>query len=141
MKRKLIWSIFWALVGVFVIVVSTIFIPPAVILLMPLGLLPAIFLAAIVVFVLLSVALLFLTVKTKVGGILKKFLLLTGASAVGLPVFVLLHNVVSGLFNIEEPVFFIMAIFVCPIGFLFGAVGTIVLAIKSKQVKQSSQNS
>ncbi|MCK5434294.1 MAG: hypothetical protein KAI42_03295 [Dehalococcoidales bacterium] len=138
MKGKLIWSIFWALVGVFVIVVSTIFIPPAVILLMPLGLLPAIFLAAIVVFVLLSVALLFLTVKTKVGGILKKFLLLTGASAVGLPVFVLLHNVVSGLFNIEEPVFFIMATLVCPIGFLVGAVGSVVLAIKNKQVKYSS---
>ena len=133
MKGKLVWSIFWALVGVFVIVVSMIFIP--------LGFLRAIFLPAIVVFVLLGVALLFLTVKTKVGGILKKFLLLTGASAVGLPVFVLLHNVVSGLFNIEEPVFFIMAIFVCPIGFLVGAVGTIVLAIKSKQVKQSSQNS
>ncbi|MEE8598784.1 MAG: hypothetical protein V3S69_04630 [Dehalococcoidales bacterium] len=138
MKGKLIWSIFWALVGVFVIVVSTIFIPPAVILLMPLGLLPAIFLAAIVVFVLLGVALLFLTVKTKVGGILKKFLLLTGASAVGLPVFVLLHNVVSGLFNIEEPVFFIMATLVCPIGFLVGAVGSVVLAIKNKQVKYSS---
>ncbi len=138
MKGKLIWSIFWALVGVFVIVVSTIFIPPAVILLMPLGLLPAIFLAAIVVSVLLSVALLFLTVKTKVGGILKKFLLLTGASAVGLPVFVLLHNVVSGLFNIEEPVFFIMATLVCPIGFLVGAVGSVVLAIKNKQVKYSS---
>ncbi len=138
MKGKLIWSIFWALVGVFVIVVSTISIPPAVILLMPLGLLPAIFLAAIVVFVLLGVALLFLTVKTKVGGILKKFLLLTGASAVGLPVFVLLHNVVSGLFNIEEPVFFIMATLVCPIGFLVGAVGSVVLAIKNKQVKYSS---
>ena len=141
MQGKLIWSIFWALVGVFVIVVSMIFIPPAMRLLMPFGFLPAIFLPAIVVFVLLGMALLFLTVKTKVGGILKKFLLLTGASAVGLPVFVLLHNVVSGLFNIEEPVFFIMAIFVCPIGFLVGAVGTIVLAIKSKQVKQSSQNS
>ncbi len=138
MKGKLIWSIFWALVGVFVIVVSTIFIPPAVILLMPLGLLPAIFLAAIVVSVLLSVALLFLTVKTKVGGILKKFLLLAGASAVGLPVFALLHNVVSGLFNIEEPVFFIMATLVCPIGFLVGAVGSVVLAIKNKQVKYSS---
>jgi len=141
MKGKLVWSIFWALVGVFVIVVSMIFIPPAMRLLMPFGFLPAIFLPAIVVFILLGMALLFLTVKTKVGGILKKFLLLTGASAVGLPVFVLLHNVVSGLFNIEEPVFFIMAIFVCPIGFLVGAVGTIVLAIKSKQVKQSSQNS
>ena len=141
MKGKLVWSVFWALVGVFVIVVSMIFIPPAMRLLMPFGFLPAIFLPAIVVFVLLGVALLFLTVKTKVGGILKKFLLLTGASAVGLPVFVLLHNVVSGLFNIEEPVFFIMATIVCPIGFLVGAVGTIVLAIKSKQVKQSSQNS
>jgi len=141
MKGKLVWSIFWALVGVFVIVVSMIFIPPAMRLLMPFGFLPAIFLPAIVVFILLGMALLFLTVKTKVGGILKKSLLLTGASAMGLPVFVLLHNVVSGLFNIEEPVFFIMAIFVCPIGFLVGAVGTIVLAIKSKQVKQSSQNS
>jgi len=138
MKGKLIWSIFWALVGVFVIVVSTIFIPPAVRLWMPFGFLPTIFLPAIVVFVLLGVALLFLTVKTKVGGILKKFLLLTGASAVGLPVFVLLHNVVSGLFNIEEPVFFIMAIFVCPIAFLVGVVGSVVLAIKNKQVKYSS---
>ncbi len=100
----------------------------------------AIFFPAMAVFVLLGAALLFLTVKTKVGGILKKFLLLTGASAVGLPVFILLHNVVSGLFNIEEPVFFIMAIFVCPIGFLVRAVGTIVLTIKSKQVKQSSHN-
>ncbi len=141
MNGKLIWSIFWALVGVFVIVVSMIFIPPAVRLWMPLGFLPAILLSAMVVFVLLGAALLFLTVKTKVGGILKKFLLLTGASAVGLPVFVLLHNVVSGLFNIDEPVFFIMAIIVCPIGFLVGAVGTIVLAMKNKQVKQSSQNS
>ncbi|MFC2071512.1 hypothetical protein ACFLUU_02180 [Chloroflexota bacterium] len=141
MKGKLVWSVFWALVGVFVIVVSMIFIQPAMRLLMPFDFLPAIFLPAIVVFILLGVALLFLTVKIKEGGILKKFLLLTGASAVGLPVFVLLHNVVSGLFNIEEPVFFIMATVVCPIAFLVGAVGTIVLAIKSKQVKQSSQNS
>ena len=141
MKGKLIWSIFWALVGVFVIVVSMIFIQPAMRLLMPSGFLPAIFLPAIVVFVLLGMALLFLTVKTKVGGILKLFLLLTGASTVGLPVSIFLHNAVSRLFNIEEPVFFIMAVFVCPIGFLVGAVGTIVLAIKNKQVNQSSQNS
>ena len=58
----------------------------------------------------------------------------------GLPISILLHNAVSRLFNIEEPVFFIMAIFVCPIGFLVGAVGTIVLAIKNKQAKHSSQN-
>ncbi len=133
MKGKLIWAIFWALVGVFVIVVSMIFIPPAWRLLMPLGFLPAILLPAMVIFVLLGAALLFLTVKTKVGGILKKSLLLTGASAVGLPVFSLLHNVVGGVFNIEEPVFFLIAIFVCPIGFLVGVVGSIVLAIKTSK--------
>ncbi|MFC1932347.1 hypothetical protein ACFLXU_01785 [Chloroflexota bacterium] len=137
MKGKLVWSVFWALVGVFVIVVSMIAIPRP---LMPSGFPPAIFLPAIVVFVLLGVALLFLTVKTKVGGILKKFLLLTGASAVGLPVSILLHNVVGRLFNIEEPVFFIMAIFVCPIGFLVGMVGSIVLTIRNKRVKHSIQN-
>ncbi|MFC1592794.1 hypothetical protein ACFL4C_02140 [Candidatus Omnitrophota bacterium] len=137
MKGKLVWSVFWAMVGVFIIVVSMIAIPRP---LWPLGFPPAIFLSAIVVFVLLGVALLFLTLKTKVGGILKKFLLLTGASAVGMPVSILLHNVVSGLFNIEEPVFFITALFVCPIGFLVGAVGTIVLGIKSKRAKHSSQN-
>jgi hypothetical protein len=138
MKGKLVWLVFWALVGVFVIVISMIAIPRP---LMPVWSFQAIFFSAIAVFVLLGVALLFLTVKTKVGGMRKKFLLLTGASAVGLPVFILLHNVVSRLFNIEEPVFFIMAVFVCPIGFLVGVVGTIVLIMKNKQAKQSSQNS
>jgi hypothetical protein len=89
-------------------------------------------LPAWVVIVGLGVTLLVLTVKTKVGGMLKKFLLLTGASAAGLPVFVLLHGLVGGLLNTEEPVFFIVATIVCPIGFLVGAVGSIVLAIKTK---------
>jgi len=47
-------------------------------------------------------------------------------------VFGILHNVVGGLFHTEEPVFFITALIVCPIGFVVGAVGTIVLAIKKK---------
>ncbi len=136
MKGKLVWSVFWALVGVFVIVLSMIAIPRP---MMPFGFLPAIFLSATVVFVLLGVALLFLTVKTRVRGILKKFLLLTGASTVGLPVSILLHNVVSGLFDIEEPVFFIMATIVCPIGFLVGAVGIIVLGMGSWRMSRSSQ--
>ena len=136
MKGKLIWSIFWATVGVFVIMVCTMFISSAGRL--PLGINAF---SAWIVLVGLGVTLIVLTVKAKVGGILKKFLLLTGSSTVGFLIFVLLHNLVSGLFNIEEPVFFIIATIVCPIGFLVGAVGTIVLAIKSKQVKQSNQNS
>ena len=61
---------------------------------------------------------------------LKKFLLITGISAGAFVVSVLLHNGISALFDIEEPVFFCIAVFVCPIGFLVGAVGSVVLAIK-----------
>jgi hypothetical protein len=127
MKGKLIWSIFWALVGVFVIAVSMMFI---------LSIVGAevrfsIF-ASWPVLAGLGVTLIVLTLKTKVGGMLKKFLLLTGASVVGLPVFAVLHNLVSALFNTEEAVFFTIATIVCPIGFLVGAIGTIVLAIKTK---------
>jgi hypothetical protein len=129
MKGKLIWSIFWAMVGVFVIVIIMIlnFIPPLRRLGVTFTTLPA-----IAGFFLLGVTLLVLTVKTKVRGMLKGFLLLTGASAVGLLVCALLHNVVSALFNTEEPVFFLMGLIVCPIAFLVGAVGSIVLAIKTK---------
>lgn len=82
------------------------------------------------VFLGLGITLIILTLKVGMGGMLQKFLLLTGASAVGLPVFGILHNLVSALLNTEEPVFFILAIIICPIGFLVGAIGSIVLAIK-----------
>ena len=124
-KGKLIWLIFWALVVVFVIVVSGMLIPP-------LARLGVNFFVAWPVFVGLGVTLIVLTLKKEVGGMLKKFLLLTGGSTVGFLVFVFLHNIVSALFNTEEPVFFIIAIIVCPIGFLVGAVGSIVLTIKNK---------
>jgi hypothetical protein len=80
------------------------------------------------------------TLKTRAWGKLKKFLLLTGASAVGFFISALLHNIVGALFDIEEPVFFVMATIVCPIGFLVGVVGTIVLSIKNKPPKDSGQN-
>ena len=97
-------------------------------------------------FFLLGVALIFLTVKEKVGGMLNKYLLLTGASAIGIPVSIFLHNAIYGLFiqwfgadiwdrigTGDEPVFFIIAIIVCPIGFLVGVVGSIVLGIKKSR--------
>jgi len=141
-KGKLGWSIFWALVGVFVVIASAFFVPAFRELLM--GFLFLIISG--VVFLLLGVALIFLTVKEKVGGIFKKFLILTGASAAGFVISFLLHNVIYGLFIEwfgvdfwdriglrDEPFFFIMAIFVCPVGFLVGAVGSIFFAIKNKQ--------
>jgi hypothetical protein len=131
MKGKRIWSVFWALVGVpiliVVVLVGTRF--------PPFGQLIGDFAVNFVpfvglVFLGLGVTLVILTVKAKIGGMLNNFLLLTGASALGLPVFGILHNVVSALLNTEEPAFFIIAIIVSPIGFLTGAIGSIVLAIK-----------
>jgi hypothetical protein len=138
MKGKLIWSIFWALIVVFLVLITSI---PTQIFSRSLFLwVLSIFGGA---FLLLGVALIVLTVKRKVDGMPKKFSLLTGASAVGLPVFAVLHNLVYGLFIMwfgedfwgaggDEPVFFILATMVCPIAFLVGVVGTIVLAIKNK---------
>ena len=142
-KGKLIFSIFWALVGVFVIIARAMFLtplashPPIPFPLASLSPNPYLYSPTQVLLVGLGVTLIVLTVKTKVRGMLKGFLLLTGASAVGLPVSITLHNLVLGLLAIglmrsSEPVFFLIAVFVCPIGFMVGAVGSIVLAIKTK---------
>ena len=141
MKRKLTWPIFWALVGVFIVVACLFSIPAFRDLLRS----PELFLAPIAVFFLLGVALIFFTVKEKVRRIHKKLLLLTGASAVGFFVSILLHNAIYGLFIYwfgadfwdrigtgDEPFFFLVAIIICPIGFLVGVVSSIVLAFKSK---------
>jgi len=74
----------------------------------------------LVAFFLLGITLIVLTLMQKAGapqGWLKKFLLLTGVSAVGFFVFGLLHNAVNALFGVEDAFFFILAIIVCPPGF------------------------
>jgi len=140
-KGKLTWPIFWALVGVFIVIVCLFSIPAFRDLLLG----SELFLAPIAVFFLLGVALIFFTVREKVRGIHKKFLLLTGASAVGFFVSILLHNAIYGLFIYwfgtdfwdrigmgDEPFFFLVAIIICPIGFLVGVVSSIVFTLKSK---------
>jgi len=136
MKRRLSWPIFWALVGVFVVIASVFLIPAARELLMGFAFL----IASGTVFFLLGVALIFLTVREKVRGKLKKFFILTGASSAGFFVSFLLHNAIYGLLIYwfgadfwkggDEPVFFVMATVVCPVGFLVGVVGSIVITIK-----------
>ena len=139
MNGKLTWAIFWALVGFFVVIAIVFAIPAVRELLMSL----LFIIVSGAVFFLLGVALIYSTVKEKVGGTLKKFLILTGASSAGLFVSIFLHNAIYGLFIEwfgvdfweriglgDEPLFFIIAVFVCPIGFLVGAVGSIVFAIK-----------
>jgi predicted cobalt transporter CbtA len=140
-KDKSIRSIFWAMVAVFVIIILIMFI------LVPIlgrttgdSPLRFSFFAALPVFFGLGIALLVLTIRKQEPGLLKKFLLLTASSTVGLPVFAVLHNLVTALLiysfhfaeDFDEPVFFTLATIICPLGFLVGAIGTIVIARKNK---------
>jgi hypothetical protein len=65
-----------------------------------------------------------------------KFLKLIIVSIIGFFLFAILHNLVSvvasRLFNkeIEEPLFFILATLVCPMGLIVGIIGTIIHLIK-----------
>lgn len=132
--------IFWALVGIFGVIVS-IFVIPVVRELFkgPQFLLP------FIIFSILGGVLVFLTLKKKVKGKLKKFLILTGASAAGFFIGIFLHNflyaaavltshiaVLHYLFEVLHAIFFFLAILVCPIGFLVGAVGSAVLLLSKK---------
>lgn len=141
MNVKSIRLIFWIMVAVFVIIILSMF---------SVGLFEGgvpfrytIF-PAFIIFLGLGIALLVLTLKKEPRGIRKTFLVLTGASAAGIPVFAVLHNLVYALLIWlfgedvwgalgDEPVFFTLAIIVCPVAYLVGAVGTIVLAIRDRR--------
>ena len=140
MNGKLIRVVFWGLVGAFIVVVSLFIIPAAREVLMG-----GIFLITSgAVLLLLGVALIYLALKEHMAGMLKKFLVLTGACAAGIPISVFLHNAIYGVFIYffgagfwermgagDEPLFFVLAIVVCPLGFLVGTAGSIVYLAKS----------
>lgn len=99
-----------------------------------------------IVYFLLGITLIFLTLRKKVEKGLKKFLILTGASSAGFLVSVLLHNFLYALavitshikglhylFEVLHAAFFIAGIFICPIGFLVGVVGSIVFLLKKRK--------
>ena len=78
-----------------------------------------------------------LTVKRRVQGKLRAFLILTGICAAGIIVSILLHNLIYGLFiywfgpnfwtklgTNDEFVFFILGIVVCPAGLVIGIIGS-----------------
>ena len=61
---------------------------------------------------------------------LKTFLLVAGISLATFIISVFLHNALGALFGIEEPVFFIIAVFVAPLAFATGLIGSLVMFIK-----------
>jgi hypothetical protein len=104
------------------------------------------FLLPFVIFSLAGFILVLLTLKQRVKGKLRKFLLLTGASAAGVFIGILLHNFLYALAILTEKIvvlhylmeilhgtFFIIATLICPIGFLIGAIGSAVVLLKSRK--------
>ena len=81
----------------------------------------------------------------------KRFLILLGASLIGFPLVVILHNlfyalgqvaadviVLGTLLEFLHAVFFLVAILVCPPGVLIGAVGSVVTYCKGRQVSDET---
>ena len=145
-KENTLTIIFYLLVAVFALAISIIFIPAF------RGFLSGTFMIISgVILVILGSVLIGLTLVQKVEGKLKKFLILTGTSAAGFFVFVLLHNIFYALEQITghiailsypmkvlEVIFFLIAIFACPIGFIIGAIGTIVMFNKKRKMLQKN---
>ena len=99
-----------------------------------------------IIVALLGITLIIITAKSGIKGLLKKFLIITGAAPIGIVVRAVLHNVLYGVFIHffgadfwertgigDQPVFFFLAIFICPIALLVGIVGSIVLFIKGRK--------
>ena len=141
MKKSLITT-FWALMGMFIVILCQFFVP----VFQELFRGSLLFLSPFLIFSLLGGLLIFLTRKEKIEGKLKKLLILTGASAAGFFIFVLLHNVfyalgviVSGIIilrylaEILSVTSFLIATIVCPLGFLIGALGSIIIFVKRKR--------
>jgi hypothetical protein len=62
--------------------------------------------------------------------VLRLFILLSGISLGAFIVGVFLHNILSGLMGLEEPVFFIISVFIAPAAFVVGIMGSLVIFCK-----------
>lgn len=134
--------IFWIMFAFFIIAITNIFIMNIVDLFNR-----YLFFSTAIILPCLGIALIVLAAKAKFTRISKVFFILTGASAIGMVVGSVLHNLVYALFIIlfgegfwgnmgDEPVFFIFAIIICPLTLLAGIIGSIVLMSKKKVTLQ-----
>jgi predicted neutral ceramidase superfamily lipid hydrolase len=138
-------AIFWAMIVIFVLLVAVVLSFGR---LVGLKLPPSTMIYLAVAFFILAAALVVLTAKLKESGVRKFFFILTGASAIGIPICAVLHNLVYALCikfgwvfwgeGGDEAVFFILAIFVFPALFVIGSLGSIVLLISARLRKKES---
>lgn len=125
--------VFFIQIAVFLVIASTILIPGFGQRLRTLLFIPWF------VFFALGVGLIFLTRREKIHEKFRRFIIVTGASSSGFLVFVLLHNffyaleivtkryyLISSFLGFLNAVFFVIAIFVCPLAFVTGVTGSII---------------
>ncbi|MBN2096581.1 hypothetical protein JW752_04280 [Candidatus Peregrinibacteria bacterium] len=144
MKKTKTHKIKWTLgllIAVFLLLIGYFMIP------MPPEIRRTLFFAAAVLgiaFFILGIVLIVFTVRQKVKGGLKWFLVLTGASSAAVFPSVILHNLVYALFIClfgadfwgsggDEAFFFILALMVCPLVFLVSATGSVILLRRGKK--------
>ena len=138
--EKKVKIVFFLLAFVFVLLISTFFLP---IIREVLRGAPFVFLFSSIF--LLALLLLIFALKFQKKGILKKFLLLTSISSLSIVVGGILHNLIYGIFIFffgsdfwdkigtgDEPFFFFIAVVISPLAFLTGLIGTLVILIKNK---------
>ena len=145
MKRsheKAVKPIFYSMIGIFVLIVLFFALP----MLQDMG--RRMFAVAAVlgfIWLILGVWLIVLAVKLKMEKKRKVFLILMGASAIGVPLGSILHNVfyafgvlaeniawLHAVFEFIHAAFFLIAMLGCPILFLVGAVGAFVMMRKKR---------
>ena len=95
-----------------------------------------------------GVGLIITTYKEKISGKRKFFLLLSGFSSASFLLGVVLHNllyalgtitenlgILNKIINFFEVAFFLAATIICPVGFIVGMVGTLIILKKSQSEK------
>ncbi len=133
--KKYLGIVFWTLIIVFILMLCFFLIPFSDKLRHTLF--PGLFILA-AIFFLLGIALIFLTIKLKIKGKLRFFLMLIGLSAPSFLIGVILHNFLYALNTIATTnflkiltealhvAFFLIALVACPIAFIIGVIGSII---------------
>ena len=133
---------FWVMIALFIAVIATIF-GPVISDYISFGM--GFFVTGGIA-VLLGIAIIVLAARSGYDRLSKSFLILSGSSLAGILVGALLHNLVYGLVmefgggsriiesvgGFTEAAFFIIGTIVSPVGFIVGAIGTIVMIARKK---------
>jgi hypothetical protein len=129
--------VFWALVAAFAALVLTVLLPDVLSFFRP------VFLVLMALCFLLGLALLILSLRWKQRTLLRTFWILAGASTAGVALGSVLHNafyalatvtgnwpILNGAMEVLEVAFLLIATLLCPVAFLVGTVGAIVLIVR-----------